>query len=116
MQSNPDLTNFLILKERLERHYNRVVDIRVHAGNPHRIKRYEAFNNLVKKYDGEICFYIDERCKWTLYNIRNVKYIEGTNVIYEPSRNEIAKNPELKYLVHPFDAVTYPAEYYFPIE
>ena len=96
MQANPDMTNFKILQRELERHFHRKVEIKVHRGNPHKVKRFEAFNNLVKKYDGEICFYIDERCKWTLYNIQNAKYKEGTREVDEPTVSAIQKNPELK--------------------
>jgi PBSX family phage terminase large subunit len=113
--SNPDMTNFKIIKRELERYYNRMVDLRIRRGNPHKIKRFEAFNNLVRRYDGEICFYIDERCKWTLYNIENAKYKEGTREVDEPTVNDIKKDPKKKFLIHPLDAVTYPAEYYFPI-
>ena len=115
MQSNPDMTNFKIIQRELERYYNRRVDIKVHRGNPHKVRRFEAFNNLVKRYDGEICFYIDERCKWTIYNIENAKYKEGTREVDEPTVAAIQKDPKKKFLIHPLDAVTYPAEYYFPI-
>lgn len=115
MQSNPDMTNFKIIQRELERYYNRKVEIRVHRGNPHKVRRFEAFNNLVKRYDGEICFYIDERCKWTIYNIENAKYKEGTREVDEPTVAAIQKDPKKKFLIHPLDAVTYPAEYYFPI-
>lgn len=116
MQANPDMTNFKIIQRELERHYNRRVDIKVHRGNPHKVRRFEAFNNLVKRYDGEICFYIDERCKWTIYNIENAKYKEGTREVDEPTVAAIQKDPKKKFLIHPLDAVSYPAEYYFPIK
>lgn len=116
MQSNPDMTNFKIIQRELERYYNKRVDIKVHRGNPHKVRRFEAFNNLVKRYDGEICFFIDERCKWTIYNIENAKYKEGTREVDEPTVAEIQKDPKKKFLIHPLDAVTYPAEYYFPIK
>ena len=114
--TKPGMTNYLILKNALERHYHRRVELRVHKANPHIVRRFEAFNNLVKRYDGEICFYIDDRCKWTLYNIENAKYIEGTNKVDVPTPNDIKKDPQKKFLIHPLDALTYPAEYYFPIK
>lgn len=115
MQSNPDLTNFKILQQELERYYNRPVDIEIHKGNPHKVKRFEAFNNLVKRYDGKVCFYIDERCKWTIYNLENAKYKEGTREVDEPTVNDIKKDSKKKYLIHPLDAITYIGEYYFPV-
>ena len=116
MQSNPDMTNFKILQRELENYYRKEVELEIHKANPHKIKRFEAFNNLVKRYDGKICFYISDVCKWTLYNIENAKFKEGTNEVDEPTASAIAKNPELKFMIHPLDAVTYPAEYYFPIK
>jgi PBSX family phage terminase large subunit len=114
--SNPDMTNFKILKRELERYYNRPVDLKVRRGNPHKVKRFEAFNNMIKRYDGEICFYISDNCKWTIYNIENAKYKEGTREVDEPTVHDIKKDPKKKFLIHPLDAVSYPAEYYFSIK
>lgn len=114
--SNPDMTNFKILKRELERYYNKPVDLKVRRGNPHKVKRFEAFNNMVKRYDGEICFYISDNCKWTIYNIENAKFKEGTREVDEPTVHDIKKDPKKKFLIHPLDAVTYPAEYYYPIK
>jgi PBSX family phage terminase large subunit len=116
MQSNPDMTNFKILKRELENHFNKPIKLDVRRGNPHKVKRFEAFNNLVKRYDGEICFYISDNCKWTIYNLENAKYKEGTREVDEPTVNDIKKDRNKKFLIHPLDAVTYPAEYYFPIK
>lgn len=116
MQANPDMTNFRILQNALQRYYGRKVELKIHNGNPNIIKRHEAFNNMVKRYDGEICFYISPDCKWTIYNLENAKYKEGTNKVDEPTPNDIAKDPEKKFLIHPLDAISYMAEYYFPIE
>lgn len=113
MQTNPDMTNFLLLKRELERHFHREVQLKVRKGNPHKVKRFEAFNNLIKKYDGEICFYISDNCKWTIYNIENAKYKEGTREVDEPTINDIKKDRKKKFLIHPLDAVSYPAEYYW---
>lgn len=113
--SNPDMTNFLIIKRELERHYHRQVSLEIRKGNPHKIKRFEAFNNLVKRYDGEICFYISDNCKWTIYNIENAKFKEGSKEVDEPTVSAIQKDPKLKFMIHPLDAVTYPAEFYWAI-
>ena len=116
MQSNPDLTNFLIIKKELEDYYQKRVKIEIRKANPHKVKRFEAFNNLVRRYDGEVCFYISSNCKWTLYNIYNACYKEGTREVDEPTPNVIKKDPNKKFMIHPLDAVTYPAEYYYPIQ
>lgn len=114
--SNPDMTNFKIIKRELEAYYGRVVELKVRRGNPHKVKRFEAFNNMIKRYDGEICLYIDDRCKWTIYNIENAKYKEGTREVDEPSVNDIKKDPKKKFLIHPLDAISYPAEFYWAIK
>ena len=114
--SNPDMTNFKIIKRELEAYYGRVVELKVRRGNPHKVKRFEAFNNMIKRYDGEICLYIDDRCKWTIYNIENAKYKEGTREVDEPSVNDIKKDPKKKFLIHPLDAISYPAEFYWQIK
>ena len=111
--TNPDMTNFYIIKRELENYYKKSVDLRIRKGNPHKIKRFEAFNNMIKRYDGEICFYIDPRCKWTIFNLENAKFKEGTREVDEPTPAQIQKNKELKFLIHPLDAVSYPAEYYW---
>lgn len=116
MQANPDMTNFKILKRELEKFYNKEVELKVRKGNPHKVKRFEAFNNMVRRYDGEICFYISDNCKWTIYNLQNAKYKEGTREVDEPTVSDIKKDPKKKFLIHPLDAVTYPAEYYYPIK
>jgi hypothetical protein len=42
-------------------------------------------------------------------------YKEGTSIIDLPTPNKIESNKDLKYLGHIFDAISYPAEYYWPI-
>ena len=114
--TNPDMTNFKILKRELERYYNRPVELRVRKGNPHKIKRFEAFNNMIRRYDGEICYYVSPECKQTIYNLENAKYKEGTREVDEPTVHDIKKDPKKKFLIHPLDAISYLAEYYFPIK
>ena len=114
-QANPDITNFIQIKNILERHYHKEVQIKIRRGNPHKSNRIVAFNNLVLDDTGERRVFLDPKCKYSIYNIKNMKYIEGSNKIYEPTESDINGDPQLKFLVHPFDAFTYPAEYYFPI-
>ena len=114
-QANPNITNFIQIKNILERHYHKEVQIKIRRGNPHKANRIAAFNNLVLDDFGERRIFFDPKCKYSIYNIKNMKYIEGTSKIYEPSSNDIKNDPQLKFLVHPFDAFSYPAEYYFPI-
>ena len=116
MQANPDMTNYKILQNALQRHYGHRVELKIHKGNPNIIKRHEAFNNLVRRYDGEICYYVSPECKWTIFNCENAMYKEGTSIVDEPTPNDIKKDPDKKFLIHMLDAISYMAEYYFPIE
>ena len=114
-QSNPDMTNYRLMRTILERYYKRPVLLEIRRGNPKKIIRYNCFNTLVKDIDGQRRAIFDPKCKWAIYNIKNCMYIPGTTEPDEPSINEIKADPNKKFLFHMLDAVTYPAEYYFPI-
>lgn len=114
-QKNPDITNFKIIKRILERYYGREVNIEIRRGNPRKIIRYNAFNTLVKDIDGQRRAIFDPKCKYAIYNIKNCTYKPGTTEPDEPSLTDIKANPDKKFLFHMLDAVTYPAEYYFPV-
>ena len=58
----------------------------------------------------------DPKCKYAIYNIKNCTYKPGTTEPDEPSLTDIKANPDKKFLFHMLDAVTYPAEYYFPVK
>ena len=115
-QKNPDITNFKIIKRVLERYYGREVNIEIRRGNPRKIIRYNAFNTLVKDIDGQRRAIFDPKCKYAIYNIKNCTYKPGTTEPDEPSLTDIKANPDKKFLFHMLDAVTYPAEYYFPVK
>ncbi|OLA78705.1 MAG: hypothetical protein BHW55_00285 [Candidatus Melainabacteria bacterium 35_41] len=112
---NPDITNYVQIKNILERYYNREVEIEIKRGNPLKKNRIAAFNELVLDTNGKRRVFFDSKCKWCIYNIKNVKYKAGTSKIDEPTINDIKADPQKKFLIHPFDAFTYPADYYFPI-
>ena len=42
-------------------------------------------------------------------------YKEGTSIIDLPTPSQIESNKDLKFLGHIFDAISYPAEYFWPI-
>lgn len=113
--ANPDITNYIQIKNILERYYKREVDIQIKRGNPHKRNRFAAFNELVLDSSGNRRAFFDPKCKWCLYNIKNVKYKPGTSEVDEPTVNDIKADPQKKFLIHPFDAMSYPADYYFPI-
>ena len=47
--------------------------------------------------------------------MRNLLYKEGTSIIDIPTQKQIESNKDLKFLSHIFDAVSYPAEYLWPL-
>lgn len=112
-----EISNYIIIKNVLQKHYpNKVIRIEIRSFNPRIKNRIAAFNNLILDINGQRRVIIDNRCKWLLHNIYNLKYKEGSDVIDLPTHNQVKVNRESKYLMHIFDAASYIAEYYFPIK
>ncbi len=114
-QSN--LSDYLIVKNALLKYgypANRIIQ-HTRGFNPPIVHRVRAFNQLVFNDDGERHYYVDPKCKWTIYNMKNLMYKEGTSVIDLPTPNKIESNKDLKFIGHIFDAISYPAEYFWPI-
>lgn len=110
-----EYTNYVIIKKKfLEYGYD--VDIRIKAFNPPIKNRIMAFNSKIHRADGEIGVFVSEKCEKLLYNIYNLKYIEGSSRIDVPSYQQIKQSKELKYLMHPLDAASYLVDYYWPIK
>lgn len=114
-QKNPDITNYKILQKILEKYYKRKVRIEIRKGNPRKIIRYNAFNEMVLDFNGNRNILIDPDCKTILSNIKNCLFKIGTTEPDEPTQAQINADPSKKFLFHMLDAVTYPVEYYFPI-
>lgn len=109
-----EYTNYVIIKKRLLE-YGYDVDIRIKPFNPPIKNRIAAFNAKVRNAKGEVSIYVDKKCEKLLYNIYNLKYIEGTSRIDVPSYQQIKQSKELKFLSHPMDAASYLVDYYWPI-
>ena len=69
----------------------------------------------MRDFNGERRLYVDKRCEKLLYNIYNLKYKPGTDIVDVPSVMSIKNENSLKFLEHPFDAASYLVEYYFPL-
>ena len=111
-----EFTNYAIILKSLREHFgNDKIELAIRDFNPPIISRINAFNQRVKTNKGIINIYIDPKCKKLLYNIENLKFIQGTSKIDLPTQNEIIQNPEVKYLGHPFDAASYLVEYYWAV-
>lgn len=114
-QKNPDITNYKILQKILEKYYNRPAKLEIRRGNPRKIIRYNAFNEMVLDINGNRNILIDPDCKTIISNIKNCLFKIGTTEPEEPTQAQINADPSKKFLFHMLDAVTYPAEFYFPI-
>jgi PBSX family phage terminase large subunit len=109
-------TNYVIIRNALRRHYpNNNIKLHLRPFNPRIKNRIASFNALVKDYNGNRRLFIDPKCKWVIYNCQNLKYKVGTDEVDVPTYSAIKTDNQLKFLEHPFDAVSYLAEYYFPL-
>lgn len=109
-----EYTNYVIIKRKLES-FGYDVEIKIKGFNPPIKNRVAAFNAKVKNANGEIGLYISPKCEKLLYNIYNLRYIEGSSKIDIPTYSQIKQAKELKFLSHPFDAASYLVDFYWPI-
>lgn len=109
-----EYTNYVIIKKKLSA-YGYDVDIKIKAFNPPIKNRVAAFNAKVRNANGEVGLYVSPKCEKLLYNIYNLRYIEGTSKIDVPTYSQIKQTKELKFLSHPFDAASYLVDFYWPI-
>ena len=110
-----EFTNYALMLKKLSLYGYQDVGIEIRAFNPPIKNRVTAFNTLIRNANGEIRIFIDPKCKYLIYNLKNLKYRTGSSQIDVPSYHQIKKNKELKYLSHPFDAASYLVEFYFPL-
>jgi PBSX family phage terminase large subunit len=109
-----EYTNYVIIKKTLER-FGYEVEIKIKSFNPPIKNRVAAFNAKVRNAKGEVCLYVSPKCEKLLYNIYNLRYIEGSSKIDVPTYTQIKQTKELKFLSHPFDAASYLVDFYWPI-
>jgi PBSX family phage terminase large subunit len=111
-----EVSNYVIIRNALKRHYpNNKIKFDLRPYNPPIKNRIASFNAMICNHNGERKIFIDKRCKWLLYNIYNLKYKVGSDVVDVPTYSQIKTENNLKYLEHPFDAASYLTEYYFSI-
>lgn len=100
------VSNYVQIKNRLkELGYNKV-EIKIKAANPPILRRIKAWNDKVLTTQGERDIIISKKCKWLLYNCRNLKFKEGTTIVDLPSVSQMQQNKDMKFLEHPFDAAS----------
>ena len=90
-------------------------NLNVRRFNPAIMARVNAFNRLVFSDAGERNILVHPRCEWLIYNMKNLKFKEGTSIIDAPTPSQIAEDDKKLYLGHIFDAASYMAEYFYPI-
>jgi len=109
-------SNYTIMKNILSEHYpDKKIKFHLRSFNPPIKHRIAAFNAMVKDYNGKRRLFIDKRCERLLFNIYNLKYKVGTDIVDVPTYSQIKNEKSLKFLEHPFDAASYLVDYYFPI-
>jgi PBSX family phage terminase large subunit len=114
-----EFSDYALMLNELRNHFHieQVPDPEIRNSNPSIMsRRVPAWNERILTNKGERLIYIDPKCKWLIYNCKRLKIREGTSEIWEATSNQKLVNPDLKYLVHPFDAASYLVEYYFPIQ
>lgn len=115
-KSESEYTNYAIILNALRAHFGEdKVKLHIRDFNPPIISRINAFNQRIKSNKGVIGVYVSPKCEKLLYNIENLKFKEGTSEIDLPTHKDIQRNPELKYLGHPYDAASYLVEFYWAI-
>jgi PBSX family phage terminase large subunit len=110
-------SNYVIIRNALRKHYKtNNIHLHLRPSNPRIKNRIAAFNAKVLSYDGQRCLFVDPKCEKLLYNIYNLKYKVGTDIVDVPTYTQIKTDNNLKFLEHPFDAASYLVEYYYPIK
>lgn len=109
-------SNYVIIRNALRRHYpNNNIQVHLRPFNPRIKNRVAAFNAMIKDYNGEYRILFDPKCEKVIYNMLNLKYKVGSRDIDIPTYSQIKTDTDLKFLMHPFDAVSYLVEYYFSL-
>lgn len=83
--------------------------------NPPVQARINAFNKQVYTDDGQRNLLVHPRCRRLIYNMKYLKYKDGTSIIDEPTPSQLADDSEKLYLGHIFDAVSYMVEFFKPV-
>jgi hypothetical protein len=88
----------------------------VQKANGSRQKRFSSWNNGILDISGNRNIIISPACEKLIYNMEELTIIPGTYDFHEPTFTQIAKNPILRFLGHPFDAASYLYNKLFPFE
>jgi PBSX family phage terminase large subunit len=108
-------SNYIIIKNELEKHFKKHIKIDIKKHNPPIIERIQAFNNMVLSDTGQRNIIISPKCKHLIYNLENLRFKPGTSQIDAPTFQQIKQDKEAKFLGHIFDAASYLIDFYYPI-
>lgn len=111
-------TSYKLIKNRLYEHGMERGQIRLalRAANPPIVDRIEAFNAKICNAEGRVFIKINPKCRWLLYNMRNLKFKEGAGDIETYTAKQMEADRNRKFLGHIYDAASYMVEYYDPIK
>jgi PBSX family phage terminase large subunit len=109
-------SNYIIIKNALEKHFRRHIKIDIKKHNPPIIERIQAFNNMVLNDTGQRNIIVSPKCEKLLYNIDNLKFKPGTSQIDTPTFQQLKQDKQTKFLGHIFDAASYLVDFYFGVK
>lgn len=108
-------TSYTIMRNRLAELGYSDVRVVVPTKNPPVMDRVESFNAKIMNANGQVFIFVAPRCKHLISNLENLRWIEGTSDIWEPTTREIQKDRSLKFVKHIYDAASYLVYQYDPI-
>ena len=82
--------------------------LRVQSYNPKISERLAVFRRAICTASGTRSFFVDRSCTKLLYNFEMLQSNLSTGGLQVPTETQMKENPDLVYLIHPVDAVSYP--------
>jgi hypothetical protein len=116
MAEQSQWTHYRLLARRLSELGFRRVEIDIRSSNPPVASRVAAWNAACCNQHGVRRVKVHPRCAHLIANCESLRYIPGTSRIWEPSAHEIARDNQLKFTKHIWDAASYLVERYDPID
>lgn len=82
--------------------------LRVQKSNPLIVERLAVLRRAICSANGTRGLFVDSKCTKLLYNFDEAKNNLATGGLRLPTDKDIRDNDEMRYLIHPIDAVSYP--------
>ena len=87
------------------------VTMRVQKSNPLIKDRLAVLRGLIRNAKGVRRLFVDESCKWLLYNFEECKNNLANAGLKLPTDSEIQNDDKKRFLIHPIDAISYPMHF-----